>query len=39
MGDSYIVRDQDAIYYVTFTVHQWVDVFTRAVYVEELLAD
>jgi REP element-mobilizing transposase RayT len=37
MGKEYIVRDQGAVYFVTFTVHQWVDVFTRKAYAEILL--
>ncbi len=37
MGFSYSVKDQTAVYFVTFTVHQWVDVFTRQVYVDILL--
>ena len=38
MGYAYVVRDQGAVHYVTFTVHQWVDVFTRPDYVDILLA-
>ncbi len=26
--------DQHSIYYVTFTVHQWADVFTRSIYID-----
>jgi putative transposase len=37
MSFSYVIKDQGAIYFVTFTVHQWVDVFTRKEYVEALL--
>jgi REP element-mobilizing transposase RayT len=37
MGLTYTVKDQTAIYFVTFTVHQWVDVFTRQLYVDILL--
>ena len=37
MGFAYNIKDQEAVHYVTFTVHQWADVFTRAVYVDELL--
>lgn len=29
MSYAYIIRDQFAIHFVTFTVNQWVDVFTR----------
>ena len=34
MGKEYVVRDQGAVHFVTFTVHQWVDVFTRKAYAE-----
>jgi putative transposase len=37
MAFAYVVRDQGAVYFVTFTVHQWVDVFTRQVYIDELI--
>jgi len=37
MGFAYTVRDQTSTYFVTFTVHQWVDVFTRQIYVDILL--
>ena len=37
MGFAYTVRDQGAIHYVTFTVHQWADVFTRSRYVDIVL--
>jgi len=39
MGFAYTIKDQGAVHFVTFTVHQWVDVFTRPLYVEELLAN
>jgi REP element-mobilizing transposase RayT len=29
-GDRYFIKDQNAIYFVTFTVVNWLDVFTRA---------
>jgi REP element-mobilizing transposase RayT len=32
MAFAYPIKDQGAIYFVTFTVHQWVDVFTRPTY-------
>jgi len=38
MAFAYTVRDQGAVHFVTFTVHQWADVFTRQVYVDELLS-
>jgi putative transposase len=37
MGFAYTIKDQGGLHFVTFTVHQWVDVFTRSVYVDELL--
>lgn len=32
MGLSYIIKNQHQQHFVTFTVHQWVDVFTRNIY-------
>jgi putative transposase len=29
-GNRYFIKDQNAIYFVTFTVVNWLDVFTRA---------
>lgn len=37
MAFAYTIKDQGALYFVTFTVHQWVDVFTRPLYREILL--
>ena len=37
MGFAYNIKDQSAVHFVTFTVHQWADVFTRAVYVNILI--
>jgi putative transposase len=37
MGFTYKVYDQQSIYYITCTVHQWVDVFTRKVYIDILM--
>ncbi|WP_205314303.1 transposase [Pedobacter namyangjuensis] len=37
MGFAYHIKDQGAVHFVTFTVHQWVDVFTRPIYIEILL--
>lgn len=31
-GDRYLIKDQNAIYFLTFTVIDWVDVFTRKEY-------
>jgi REP element-mobilizing transposase RayT len=32
MKEGYVIRDQGAIYFLTFTVVEWVDVFTRKDY-------
>jgi putative transposase len=32
MGAAYSIKNQHEQYFVTFTVHQWVDVFTRNYY-------
>jgi REP element-mobilizing transposase RayT len=37
MAEAYRVFDQEGVHFVTFTVHQWVDVFTRQCYVDILL--
>ena len=37
MGFEYRIKDQYGQYFITCTVHQWVDVFTRKEYVEILL--
>ena len=37
MAFAYTIKDQEGIYFVTFTVHQWIDVFTRAEYIDILL--
>jgi len=37
MSFAYNVKDQGAVHFVTFTVHQWADVFTRAIYVNTLI--
>ncbi len=37
MGHTYRIYDQLEVYFVTFTVHQWVDVFTRRAYADMLL--
>ncbi|WP_331527260.1 transposase [Cecembia rubra] len=37
MGFSYQIQDQFAPHFITFTVRQWVDVFTRKCYVEILI--
>jgi len=37
MGFAYQIRDQGAVHFVTFTIHQWADIFTRPIYVDALL--
>lgn len=37
MGFAYTIKDQFGLHFVTFTVHQWVDVFTRRLYADMLL--
>jgi len=37
MADSYVIKDQFAQHFITCTVHQWVDVFTRVEYIEIIL--
>jgi putative transposase len=37
MAHKYIISDQKAVHFVTFTVHQFVDVFTRELYINILL--
>jgi REP element-mobilizing transposase RayT len=37
MPEAYRIYDQEGVYFVTFTVHQWADVFTRQLYVDILL--
>jgi putative transposase len=37
MAFIYSINNQDGIYFITCTVHQWVDVFTRSDYVDILL--
>ena len=37
MGLSYTIKNQHAPHFITCTVHQWVDVFTRAEYINILL--
>mgnify|MGYP006335204673 FL=1 len=37
MSYEYIIKDQHAVYFITSTVHQWADVFTRQDYVNILI--
>ena len=34
MSFAYNIKDQGALHFLTFTVHQWADVFTRQQYVD-----
>lgn len=36
-GDRYLISDQNALYFLTFTVVGWIDVFTRKEYKLELV--
>lgn len=36
-GDRYYLNDQNALYFLKFTVVDWVDVFTRSEYKQELV--
>jgi hypothetical protein len=35
--DGYKIRDEFGVYYLTFAVVQWVDVFSRKTYVDIVL--
>jgi REP element-mobilizing transposase RayT len=37
MALTYTIKNQYGLYFITFTVHQWVDVFTRKVYADIVL--
>jgi REP element-mobilizing transposase RayT len=37
MANAYTIHNQEGTYFVTFTVHQWVDVFSRNAYADILL--
>ena len=37
-GDKYIITDQNGIYFLTFTVVGWLDVFIRKKYKDEIVA-
>ena len=37
MAYKYRIKDQHGMYFITSTVHQWVDVFTRKDYIDILL--
>jgi putative transposase len=36
-GDRYLLSDQQAIYFATFTIVGWIDVFTRKEYKIEIV--
>lgn len=31
-ADNYYIEDQNAVYFITFTVSDWIDIFTRKEY-------
>ena len=35
-ADNYFITDQNAVYFLTFTVTDWVDIFTRKEYKIEI---
>ncbi|MBL7971800.1 MAG: transposase [Prolixibacteraceae bacterium] len=37
-AENYFIKDQNAVYYLTFTIVDWVDVFTREAY-KAVIAD
>ena len=37
MGDAYQIKNQEEVYFLTFQVVGWADVFTRQVYKEMIL--
>jgi putative transposase len=37
MAFTNTIKNQSGVYFITFTAHQWVDVFTRRLYVDILL--
>lgn len=37
MGLTYTIKNQEGQYFITCTVHQWIDVFTREIYKEILM--
>ena len=38
MGRKYVIKDQTQLYFVTFTVINWLDVFIRDIYKEKIIA-
>ena len=36
-GDNYFITDQNAVYFLTFTVTDWIDIFTRKEYKIEIV--
>ena len=36
-ADNYYISDQNAVYFLTFTVIDWIDIFTRKDYKEEVV--
>lgn len=35
-SENYIIHDQHAVHFLTFTVIDWIDIFTRASYKIEI---
>ena len=38
MGFAYKISDQQAVHFITCTVTQWIDVFTRAEYADIIVS-
>ena len=38
-GDRYFITDQNAIYFTTFTIVDWLDIFIRENYRAQIAAD
>ncbi len=37
MSEKYKIRDQEGLYFVTFAVVEWIDIFTRSAYSDLLV--
>jgi len=37
-SENYVIRNQNSVHFLTFTVIDWIDIFTRANYKEEIVA-
>ncbi|MEY5047871.1 MAG: hypothetical protein RLZZ175_1230 [Bacteroidota bacterium] len=38
MGFAYTVKNQEGMYFVTCTISQWIDVFTRSIYIDIVIS-